>query len=212
MKAVTVRASVLVCLLLAPSWVRAQPTAGDAATGDAGNADLGAALLAASEPPVRRIALSYNPFTLHLNRASIDAEVLMWSHHVLTLTVFFATTTTNEDSFGNVFCGFGSELGYRYYAEANGPRGWFVGPSLLLGSYRAIPALGTEVHFSNVGGAVDVGYQAIVADRWVVGLGAGLQYTRPSEDFPPQELPASVYARAGVRPRLLLALGIAFGG
>jgi len=55
-----------------------------------------------------------------------------------------------------------------------------------------------------------VGWQQILADRWVAGIGGGLQYTVPTHAFPPQELPASVYAVRGLRPRLLLALGVAF--
>ena len=83
-------------------------------------------------------------------------------------------------------------------------------PSLLAACYVAIPQRGADVVYGNFGGAVDVGYQAIFADRWVAGLGGGLQYTVPTVTFPAQELPASVYAIRGLRPRLLLALGVAF--
>ena len=48
------------------------------------------------------------------------------------------------------------------------------------------------------------------ADRIVAGLGGGLEYTVPTQSFPTQELPASVYADRGLHPRILLGLGVAF--
>ena len=166
--------------------------------------------ISSPEGEMRRIALSWNPFTLHLTRVSLNAELLIASHHGVMITPFYASTTTNTDSFENVFRGWGGEIGYRYYSGKNGARGFFIGPSLLLGFYDAIPKRGDKVPFTNWGGALDVGWQALVADRWVVGLGTGVQYTVPSATFPSQELPASVYASRGLRPRLLLALGVAF--
>jgi hypothetical protein len=37
-----------------------------------------------------------------------------------------------------------------------------------------------------------------------------LQFSAPTQQFPKQELPASVYTQAGLRPRLLMSLGVAF--
>jgi hypothetical protein len=158
----------------------------------------------------RWLTLAYNPFTLQASRYGANVEVLLASHHVLAGTLYYASTVTNEDSFKNRFRGLGGELGYRYYTGTDGPRGLFFGPSLLLAALEAAPARGATTSFENYGVALDVGYQALVADRWVVGLGGGLQYNRPTTTFPQQELPASVYANPGVRPRLLLALGVAF--
>ena len=124
--------------------------------------------------------------------------------------LFYMYTHTNSDS-NNVFSGVGGEVGYHYYFGENGPRGFYAGPSFLLGFYNAkAAATGESNAFQNFGGALDIGYQAIVADRIVLGIGAGLQYTVPTLKLPQQELPASVYTNAGFRPRLLLALGIAF--
>lgn len=176
-----------------------------------GGSVMSAAAGAPERPPEqRRFALSYNPYTLHLLRLGLNIEVMLVSHHVIIVTPFWATTTTNEDSNRNQFRGFGAELGYRYYTGENGPRGFYVNPSFLFGKYNAIPQLGDTVAYTNLGGAIDVGYQSIVADRWVVGIGAGLQYTVPSVTFPQQELTASIFANKGLRPRLLLALGVAF--
>jgi hypothetical protein len=158
----------------------------------------------------RWLTIAYNPFTLQASRYGANAELLLASHHVIAGTLYWANTVTNEDSFKNRFRGVGGELGYRYYTGHDGPRGIFIGPSLLLAALEAVPARGATTSFENYGVALDVGYQALVADRWVVGLGGGLQYNRPSTTFPQQELPASIYANPGVRPRLLLALGVAF--
>ena len=161
----------------------------------------------------RRFSVTYNPLTLFLVRAELSAEVMVsksGNHHAINGSFFYGSTTTNSDSYNNVFQGFGGEIGYRYYSGNAGPRGLYVAPSFLIASYTAIPEHGAHVPFANLGGALDVGYQAILGDRWVVGLGAGLQYTAPTVNFLSQQLPASVYANSGLRPRLLLALGVAF--
>lgn len=195
--------------------------ASDADDGDATAPALDEGTFSAPRGERRWLTLSYNPFTLHVSRYGGNVELLVASHHVLEGTLYYADTVTNEDSNGNRFRGWGGELGYRYYTGHDGPRGFFVGPSLLLAVMRAIPARGETIDFLNYGIAVDAGYQAIIADRWVLGLGVGLQYNRPNKTFPQQEVPASIYANAPrgpderggglwVRPRLLLALGFAF--
>ncbi len=158
----------------------------------------------------RRFTFTYNPATLFLVRAELSFEAMLADHHVIQLTGFYGSTTTNSDSFNNVFRGGGGEIGYRWYSGTGGPRGLYIAPSFLAAGYVAIPQRGAQVPYANFGGALDVGYQAIFADRWVLGLGGGLQYTAPTVTFPVQELPASVYAIRGLRPRLLLALGVAF--
>lgn len=157
----------------------------------------------------RRFTFTYNPLTLFLVRAEASFEAMLDDHHVLQATLFYGSTTTNSDS-NNTFRGGGGELGYRWYSGTAGPRGLYIAPSFLGAYYEAIPQRGATVTYANLGGAIDVGYQAIFADRWVAGLGGGLQYTVPTVTFPAQELPASVYAIRGLRPRLLLALGVAF--
>jgi hypothetical protein len=157
----------------------------------------------------RHFVISYNPLTLLLARYGGNLEVMLASHHVLVGTAYYAYTHTNEDS-NNIFRGIGGEVGYRFYFGKDGPRGLYLGPSFLIGHFDAIPQTGATVNYWNYGGALDIGYQALVADRVALGLGGGVQYTVPTADFPAQELPASIYAIRGVRPRLLLSLGVAF--
>ncbi len=165
---------------------------------------------ASAPPPTRRLTISYNPFGLQISRYGGNVELTLASHHVVEGNLYYLYSHTNSDS-NNVFSGFGGEIGYHYFFGENGPRGFYAGPSFLLGFFNAkAAATGESTSFQNFGGALDVGYQAIVADRIVLGLGVGLQYTVPTVKFPQQEVPASVYANAGFRPRMLLAIGVAF--
>jgi hypothetical protein len=178
-------------------------------------------------PPLHRtLTLEWNPVALFLDRFSINLVIAPGNHHALVLSPFYtwARTSpygTNLDASGNTlpytlnvlaqtFQGFGGELGYRYYFELGGPRGFFVGPSLLLAAMTAKAGNGNETSFYDLGVAADVGYQAIVADRVTFSVGAGVQYAAPSKSIPDQEWPANVYANSGVQPRLLLSLGYAF--
>jgi hypothetical protein len=178
----------------------------------------------------RHFTLTWNPLTLFVMRAEFALEVLLTDHHALQLTGFWGSTRTNEvypsssdnsheHALTTLFQGWGGEFGYRFYSGTAGPRGFFVAPSFLLARYTATPArgAGTSVEMDGVpiqywsfGGAIDVGYQALLADRVVAGFGGGLQYTVPTHTFPAEELPASVYANRGLRPRVLITLGVAF--
>jgi len=164
-----------------------------------------------ARPTLQRIAITSSPLTAFVGRR-LGASASIWiaSHHALELTLFHIDQRTGTDS-NNEFRGFGQELGYRYYSGESGPRGFFIGPSLLLGHYTAIPLVGGDaVRYGVPGVALDVGCQAILFDKLVVGVGFGAQYTRPSENFPRQEIPVSAYANAGIRPRVLFALGFSF--
>jgi Protein of unknown function (DUF3575) len=187
-----------------PEW---SPPSDGTKSGDGSLHD--APLFAPSGEP-RHFTVTWNPLTLFVVRAELSVEAMLTDHHVIQLTGFYGSTTTNTDSDNNVFRGWGGELGYRWYSGTGGPRGLYVAPSFLLAHYTAIPMTGAEVPYWNLGGALDVGWQAILADRWVAGLGGGLQYTVPTHTFPAQELPASVYSTRGLRPRVLLGLGVAF--
>lgn len=163
------------------------------------------------EPLPQRVAITANPLSFYFGaRVGLSASVMLVSHHGLELTLYRIDQTTGTDS-NNEFTGWGQEIGYRYYSGENGPRGFFIGPSLLLGNFTAIPlAGGDQVHYHVPGVALDLGYQALLFDHLVIGLGAGAQYTRPSVQLPRQEIPTSTYANAGVRPRVLFALGFSF--
>jgi hypothetical protein len=173
-------------------------------------------------PPRRVLTVEWSPLTLFIAKVSVDVVVAPTDHHALVLVPFYASTTTaplatsGMDASGNTiqlpaqnFKGFGGEIGYRYYVERGGPRGFFLGPSLLLGSMTATAADGTRTPFWNYGLAADGGYEALVVDRIAISVGAGVQYTATSKSIPNQQLPASLYANGGLGPRLLLAVGYA---
>jgi hypothetical protein len=208
----------------APDWT---PPADSTKSGEGGL--LGAPLFQPTGE-TRHFTLTWNPLTLFAVRAQLTLEIMLIEHHALELSGFYGGTRTNEvypnpsdtsheDALTTLFQGGGGEIGYRWYAGKEGPRGFYVGPSFLLAYYTATPARGAgtpeqmdgaTISYWNLGGAIDAGWQALLADRWVVGLGGGLQYTVPTHSFPAQELPASVYANPGLRPRLSVALGVAF--
>jgi hypothetical protein len=164
----------------------------------------------------------YNPFSIELNplgfvvggRASINLEYAPVTHHALVLSPHFVNTTSeiavSEDRMNTqTFTGGGAELGYRYYSGTRGINGIFVGPSIIGGYFNAnLP--GGNTGFTNVGLAVDVGYQEVFFDHLVLGAGIGAEYLRVSERF--GDLPAapSAIATTGLKPRLLAQAGYAF--
>jgi hypothetical protein len=176
------------------------------------------------QPSARRVvAIDWNPLTVFIAKVSVDIVIVPVNHHALVLVPFYASTTTaplataNTDANGTIiqlpqqsFWGFGGEIGYRYYSAVGGPRGFFAGPSFLVGAMTAKAANGAETSFQNYGFALDVGYEALVADRIALVLGGGAQYQVTSKSIPDQELPASLYANRRFAPRVLLALGVAF--
>ncbi len=161
------------------------------------------------DPPMRRVAIEWNPMSLLVTRYGPTIEVLLASHHALTAGAYYVYSATNSDT-NNVFSGVGGEVGYRFYLGKNGFRGFYVGPSFLVAGLSAQPQTGPSISFFNVGGALDAGWQALVADRVLVGLGAGAEYTIATKTFPQQQIPASVYANSGFRPRVNIAIGVAF--
>jgi hypothetical protein len=175
-------------------------------------------------PPARRyVSLAWNPVPIFaLGKVSFDVVIAPVDHHALVLSPYYVTTTTvpffvYNDITGSptalpqqTFEGFGGEIGYRYYFGLGGPRGFFVGGSFLIGAFTATAQNSTQTHYMSFGGAVDVGYQALVADRVVLGAGLGLQYTAMDTSLPNQQFPANLYANSGLYPRLLLSVGWAF--
>jgi hypothetical protein len=172
-------------------------------------------------PPARRVfAVEWNPVALFIDRLSVNLEIAPADHHALVLVPFVFNTRT--DSFIDVtgdtttlhasqrFEGVGGEIGYRYYAGYGGMRGFFAGPSFILATVKATDGANDQTSLMNYGVAVDVGWQALVASDWVVGLGGGGQYTFTSKTVPDQQAPAAYYANRGLHPRALAALGYAF--
>jgi hypothetical protein len=177
----------------------------------------------ADRPPARRtISVEWNPLALFtIGKLSANVVIVPVDHHALVLSPFYAWTTTQpifvfSDQGAATqlptqkFSGFGGEIGYRYYTEARGPRGFFVGPSLIFGVMSAKAQDGNETDYLDLGVAVDVGYEAIIADSVVLSLGAGVQYTTPDKSIPSQQFPADIYANSKVFPRALASIGWVF--
>jgi hypothetical protein len=174
-------------------------------------------------PPQRTVTVEWNPLALvTIGRLSANVVITPTDHHALILSPFYAWATTqpiyvfsDSNTAGTPlptqkFKGFGGEIGYRYYFGQGGPRGLFLGPSLILAAFDANAQNGTSTSYLDFGLAADVGYQVLVADRVSLSIGAGLQYTATSKSIPDQQFPAEIYANDGLRPRVLASLGWAF--
>ncbi len=178
----------------------------------------------AQAPPSRRLAIGLDPlaFITDLGMLQADIVIVPVDHHAIVVSPFYTSTSTApiivQDANGNpmyqlpeqIFRGTGLELGYRYYRDLRGPRGWFVGPSLIFiamferqGQYGD----GSHTRFQDLGVAVDAGYQALVADRVSLTLGGGVQALITSRSIPDQQFPAKLYANSGVWPRFVLSIG-----
>lgn len=183
--------------------------------------------IASAPPPRRTIALEWNPLPLvTIGKLSANVVFVPTAHHALVISPFYASVSTapiyvfDETSIatGNAsaqlprqkFQGFGAELGYRYYFGEEGPRGLYVGPSLVLASFTATASDGSQTPFFDVGLAADVGYEVLLLDSVALSLGGGLQYVTPTKSIPDQQYPAQLYANRLLRPRVLLSLGWVF--
>jgi hypothetical protein len=176
--------------------------------------------------PHKTLTVEWNPLGLFIDRFGVNVVIVPGDHHGLVFSPFYTWAltvpyATGIDGEGNslpytlnvleqTFKGFGGELGYRYYFAQGGPRGLFVGPSLLAAAITATAGSGAQTSFADLGVAGDVGYEALVAGSVAVSVGAGLQYTFTTKSIPDQQLPASIYANDRLYPRLLLSLGYAF--
>ncbi|HXX67477.1 MAG TPA: hypothetical protein VEK07_09865 [Polyangiaceae bacterium] len=183
--------------------------------------------LVTTAPPHRTVTIEWNPVALVISRLMIPIAIVPGDHHALVLSPYYTWAktipyATQIDAEGNPlpgsetlnvlsqsFHGFGLEVGYRYYFDKGGPRGFFAGPSLILSAITAKAGNGSETSFADLGGAVDIGYEALVANTIAITLGGGVQYTAPTKSIPTQQWPASIYANDGVRPRVLVSLGYA---
>jgi hypothetical protein len=202
------------CVLAAPSAAFAEPSSPSETPVDV--------QIPTVPPPRRVLAIEWNPVSLFvIGKLSFNAVIVPVDHHALILSPFYAWTTTQPiyvyDSAGNSmqlpqqkFTGFGGEIGYRYYTDVGGPRGIFVGPSLIVANMNVQAQNGQNTGFFDLGVAVDVGYEAVVADTVTLTLGAGAQYSFPDKSIPSQQFPADVYANAKFWPRALASIGWAF--
>jgi hypothetical protein len=182
--------------------------------------------LSEAPSPHRTLTVEWNPLALFIDRFSVDVVVAPGDCHALVVSPFYTWANTvpyatGLDSNGNslgytlnvpaqTFHGFGGELGYRYYFSKGGPRGFFLGPSFILADITATAGNGSQTSFLDFGLAADFGYEALLADKVAISVGAGVQYATPNKSIPDQQLPASICANSAVQPRLLLSMGYAF--
>lgn len=173
------------------------------------------------EPPYKSFAIIANPLAIFIGRYSVQFEYLPALHHALTLNPFYthAGININGVDFGTVSGG-GAELGYKFYTGRKGPNGFFVGPSILFGTYSQSGGVvdatnGTtspSTSFINYGGAIDLGGQAVVGPGIVIGGGFGLQWTKNNKALNTKDFntAANIVAGGGTWPRFLFTLGYAF--
>lgn len=177
------------------------------------------------EPPPRRyVSIAWNPVPVFtIGKLSFDVVIAPVNHHALVLSPFYVSTSTVPFDVPSgpggspayqlpkqSFEGWGGEIGYRYYFGLAGPRGAFVGASFILGSFNVTAQDTSQLHYWSFGGAIDAGYQMLVASRVSLAAGLGVQYTATDKTLPTQQWPAKIYANDGFNPRLLVAIGWAF--
>lgn len=169
---------------------------------------------AAEEPSHKQFTATLNPLSFGIGRYGADFQWLPIAHHAIVVNPFFASTTADVEVNGlkyeEKFSGFGGEVGYRLYTSERGASGFFLGPSLILGTYTAT-ANDQKVAFNSIGYAFDVGGQAMLKNGITIGGGFGLQHTNVSKDFTDLPLTAAILAGGGWRPRFLFSIGYSFG-
>lgn len=206
MRRAVIAAMAFTALAAGPGTALAEPPAVDVALHD-------------PPPPRRYVVFEWNPVPLIFGKVTANLIVVPKQHHAFVLSPFYAWVNTEPvviyDDNGNPtqlpqqhFSGGGCDLGYRYYfTRDGGPRGLFVGPTFLVGFFTATAMNGAETSYVHLGGAADLGYQILIADRVALSLVGGVQYSAPLKDIPQQQFPARIYANGGVLPRLFLTIG-----
>jgi hypothetical protein len=165
----------------------------------------------------KSVDIQGNPLGVIIGRYSADLEYLPAPHHALHLTPvgYFALPGVADQYFG-----YGAEVGYRWYSGVDGPSGFFLGGSVLIGSFTYVhtaqPGVTVDASddttFAQVGGAIDAGYQLVFLGNLAVGAGVGVSYTvdTASPTFEAGNHNDDLLYGAGLRPRALLSIGAAF--
>jgi hypothetical protein len=177
-------------------------------------------------PPWRRITIEWNPlpFVVGFGKISANVVLVVKNHHAIVVSPFFTDSTTSPIYVFNAegdptqlpeqrFLGFGLELGYRYYWGQRGPRGLFVGPSLigaLMYEHQEQYGNGSHTNYADLGLAFDVGYQMLITDAITISAGLGVQGMLTTKTIPQQQFPIDIYGNSGVWPRVLFSVGYAF--
>ena len=161
------------------------------------------------QPPARN-ALGFNALAVAIGRYGGDFEYLAAPHNVLVLNVHgdyasHAWPAIEYDRPSPVW-GFGGEVGWRWFTQEPGIRGFFFGPSLIAGYYNA-DYRGRRFDLPGVGLAADIGRQFDITPDVFLTYGFGLQYLWTAR-YPADIAPGvSFVMGAGVDPRLLVTVG-----
>lgn len=173
-----------------------------------------------SEAPTkarRNGALELNPLPVVFGKFGGNLELALAPHHALVVSPAYF-------SFTNYFHGPEAELGYRYYFREAMLSGPFVGLGALGGVFQYHPDSGScgsascsaeEPSTFVLGGTFELGWQWIVWDKLVLGVGGGLaaQYGAPrnprlyESDFTNI---AELALDSGILPRALGSVGVVF--
>jgi hypothetical protein len=166
--------------------------------------------------PMKTVAVEMNPLGVAIGLFSANLEYMLAPHHgvIVSPHYYFAIPGIDDQITGG-----GVELGYRYYTGLYGPEGWFLGGSVLYGSYRyqyRVPVDTTgldkpdDTSYDAWGGAIDGGYQVLLYKHMVIGAGVGVMYRyfdeQPSYEVYERGLHDVLYG-SGLRPRILLSFG-----
>lgn len=186
-------------------------------------------------PPPRRteydhksLTLDINPFALLIGRVGPNIQILPTPHHALVINPFWVvtadravhfrssttysdgTTTTDTTDIEARYGGYGAEIGYRFYTAAASAQGFYIGPSLVFAQYASSEKDGfggtIKTNATQVGWALDAGFQKVFWSGFTIGAGIGLQATQVDKGLQ-QTHPNTYKALNGVLPRFLFALG-----
>lgn len=189
------------------------------------------------ERATRSVVLGVHPLAPVAGRFGASIEWLFLPHHAITASLAYvraepacctgrpqpAPLPGPRPPQGNRVSGLATELGYRYYPWSAGPRGVYLAPSLLL--FRGSGIVDNDKplpEITHLGGALDLGGQAILFDRLVLGAGVGIEATKAwpgvttlgsEKSASPLYLlfsPGDRLIHSHVGPRLLATIGFAF--
>ena len=180
----------------------------------------------------KHVAIEANLLSLLAHRFSMQVEWVPGKHHAVLANPFFFHAGRKYTQDGVAYDlgdqnGLGAELGYRYYTGSRGPNGFFVGPSLVFGSFYksggeaaaiarpsndgsySLFTLDRPENYNAYGAALDIGGQFIVGPGVLFGIGVGAQYLFTTDDKS-GGISSIIEGTAGFSPRVLASLGYAF--
>jgi hypothetical protein len=180
-------------------------------------------------PPT--LAVRASPLPLLYATTSLEIELFVCRHlgvvvspqYTSSSTSYAPTLDNDYQTTVDTFQGFGSELGIRVYPAgmSKGTAAFFFGPSAIVGGYEwsstVSSTLPSRVGLTRAGLALDLGVSYAAPFGFALAAGAGVQYAADSSDpdygrgggSPADGIFEALAFGSGVRPRLLLSLGLA---